>query len=170
MPDRGLTFGRIQHHMGAFEFHRIVVKPGDGKAAGREEAVAFGGVRGGDAVDGEGNDGAAAFVRHEAKDRLQGAHPAQGACAPAHGLRPREAADGRFQHLGDDVGGAAAGPFDDGVKRFALFVGAPFKLVEREPGGAQEAFNGRLRGGGGGAFALFADGLGLGRQAFNRQG
>ena len=170
LPDRGLTLGRIQHHMGAFEFHRVVVKPGNSKAAGREEAVAFGGVRGGDAVDGEGDDGAAAFVRHEAQDRLQGAHPAQGARAPAHGLRPREAADGGFQHLGDDVGGGAAGLFDDGVKRFALFVGAAFELVERQAGGAQKALDGRLRGGGGGAFALFADGLGLRRKPVNRQG
>ena len=159
LPDGGLTLGAVEDDMSTFEFHDIIIKPRDGKAAGREEAVAFGGVGGGDAIDRQGDNAAAAFIGQDAQDGVQGAHPFQRAGPPAHGFGPWERADGGFQHLGNDVGSRTAGLFDNGVERFTLFVGAAFELIEREAGGAQEAFNRRSRSRGGGTFAFFAQGL-----------
>ena len=110
------------------------------------EAVAAGGVAGGDAVDLEGDDLGAGLADEDAEDRVERADPAQGAVAPAHRLRPGEVADGRLDGLGDDLGGGAAGAVEDGEEDVALLVGAGLEGVAGEAGGAEEALDAAARG------------------------
>ena len=126
------------------ELRRVVLEGGDGEGVGGVEAVAAGGVAGGDAVDREGHHLGAGLAGEDAEDRVQRADPAQGAVAPAHRLRPGEVADDRLDGLGDDLGGGAAGAVDDGEEDVALLVGADLELVAGEAGGAEEALD-RLR-------------------------
>ena len=110
------ALGGVEDDEGAGEFRAVVVEGGDGEGLGGVEAVAAGGVAGGDAVDLEGDDLGAGLAGQDAEDRVQRADPAQGAGAPAHRLRPGEGADDGLDGLGDDLGGGAAGAVEDGER------------------------------------------------------
>ena len=146
-------------------FVAVVVEGGDGEGLGGVEAVAAGGVAGGDAVDLEGDDLGAGLAGQDAEDRVERADPAQRAGAPAHRLRPGEVADRRLDGLGDDLGGGAARAGGDGEEDAGLLVVALLELVAGEAGGAQEAFEGGGGGVGARALALLAD-----RRARRRRG
>ena len=170
LPDGGLTLGRVQNHVSAFQFHGIVVEAGHREAGGTKETVACGGVGGQNALEGEGDHGGTGLVNQQAEDGVQRADPAQGAAAPAHGFGPGEIADGGFQHLGDDRRGAAARLFDHGEVNLRLFVVAEFQLVAVKAGRAQEAVEGSGGGVGARAFALLAHRAAFGTQAVDAQG
>ena len=150
--DAGGAGLRVEDDVGAGELGLVVLEGGDGEGVRGVEAVAAGQVAGGDAVDLEGDDLGAGLAGEDAEDRVQRADPAQGAVAPAHGLRPGEGADGGLDGLGDDLGRRAAGAVDDGDEDVALLVGAGLELGAGEAGGAEEAVDGL--GGGVGAWAL----------------
>ncbi len=84
MQDHVLPPLRRKHDVGLFELADIVVEAANGDFATRMEAMADGGVAGGDAVDVERHDDRLLGFRAEgAEDRLQRAHPAQRFAAPA---------------------------------------------------------------------------------------
>ena len=124
LQDGSLALCRVQHNESAFQFGGIIVKAVHRNHTGGHETVAARGVARRDTIDGQRNHGAARLIRQLAQNRMQRAHPAQGTIAPAHGFGPWESADRVFQHFGNDQGCGTSGLFDDGVKRFALFVGA----------------------------------------------
>ena len=162
--------GRVEEDVGAFEPGGVVLEGGDGEGVGGVEAVAAGGVAGGEAVDGEGDGLGAGLAGQDAEDRVERADPAERAVAPAHGLGPGEGADGGLDGLGDDLGGGAAGAVDDGEEHVALGVGAGFELVAGEAGGAEEAVDGLLGGVGAGALAFLALARGGFGEAFDGEG
>ena len=130
VPDGfGPFFGR-QDDMRALELQRVVFERPYRKSHRMHEAVTAGHVAGNDAVDVEVHDlRFARVVRQNADDRMQRAHPAQAATAPAHGFRPWEVADRFFQNFGDDDISVAAGRFNLGVPEAALLFFARFKVV-----------------------------------------
>ena len=111
--------------------------------------MAVGRRPGGDPADLERHHVRRLGLRAEGRhDRLQRAHPAQGARlrrgrAPAHRFRPGKAPDDGRQDLGQHVQRLAAGFFDHREIEFALLgVGDGLGLVEaRQPGTAQEALH-----------------------------
>ena len=170
VADDVLAFFGVEDDVGAAELGAVVLEGRDREGAGGHEAMALGEVGGGDAVDLQRHDGGAGLVMQDAEDGLQGADPAQGAGAPAHGFGPGEASDGGFQRLGDDLGGGASGALHHREEDVALLVGADFELIAGQAGGAQEALQRLFGGVGAGAFAFFALGFGFGGQPLHRQG
>ena len=169
VPDHRLALGTVQHHLGRFQLGGVIGKAGDGKAIRRHEAMPGRGGARLDAVDVQIDHRSPGVIGQKAQDRMQRAHPFQRAIAPAHRLRPGEAADRLFQHLGDDFGRGAAGLFDHGKPDLALFVVALFQLFKREARGAQEALHRSLGRGDGRALAFLAERRAFGRQPIQHQ-
>jgi hypothetical protein len=147
LEDAQLAVGDVEEDVLALQLVAVVgeVLHREG-LAGAEEAVAFGGVAGGDAVDLERDHGAV----EQGDDPLQRADPAQRPGAPAHRLGPGEGADDLVDHLGDQVGGGAALAADHG-EQDAVPLG---ELVAGQAGLAQEAVQRLFRGVGAGALEL----------------
>ena len=145
----------IEHDLVAFELLLVVGEALDLERLVAVEAVAARQVGAGGPRDLE-RDG---FSAEDTDDRLQGTHPLEGARAPAHRLRPRELGQHRRDHLGDDLGGGAAGLFDAGDVEIALFrIRDDRRLVERgEARRLEEALNGLLRCSDSRPLALLAD-------------
>ena len=105
----------------------------------------------------EGDDLGAGLAGEDAEDGVERADPAQGAVAPAHGLRPGEGADGVLDGLGDDLGGGAAGRSMTATRMSPFLSGRVSSSVAGEAGGAEEAVDGLGGGVGARALALLAE-------------
>ncbi len=155
---------RVEDDVGALQGLDVVVEAADLDRAGREEAVAIGRGAGLDPIDRERHHVRSLGLGAEGRDdRLQRAHPAQGAGlrrgrTPAHRFRPGEAADDLRQDLSEHVEGEAAGALDDGhIELPLLRVGDDGGLIEaRQSRALEEALDGALRRADTGAFALLA--------------
>ena len=141
---------------------------GDGERTAAHAAMAFGDIAGLDAEHLEIHD----FTIEQAEQALQRPDPALGllALAEFHGFGPGEGFHHLRDRLGDHIGSGAARLFDDGDPEFALLVLTLFALVQRgDTSPAQKAFNGLVRRADARALALFADILGLHRQALDHE-
>ena len=143
----------VEHHAGALQRGGVVGEVLGPDRAGREEAVAEGDVAGRDAVDGEAHHVRVLALRPEgAQDRVERAHPAQGA-----GLAPRRApqridfGQGKARMIGGRISArtsvvAPARALDRGDVELALRRGLDPRLVERrKPGAAQETLDRGVR-------------------------
>ena len=155
----------IEHDLRPLQARDIVVEAADRDRAGRVEAVAIGGVAGGDAVDLEGDDLRILGLGAEgAEDRVQWTDPAQAGAggrglAPAHRLRPGEGADHRRHDLGDGRNRLLPGLLDDRDVRVALLrIADDGRFVERgEAGSLEEALHRGVRRADARPLALLAD-------------
>ena len=94
VPDGCGALCGIQHHKGALELGAIVIKGTYGKSVRCHETMSTRCVSGDDTVQLYGYNLAACFIRQDAQDRVQRAHPFQAARAPSHGLGPWKVAYG----------------------------------------------------------------------------
>ena len=101
-------------------------------------------------VNVHGHDCVPGLIRKYAEDRVQRAHPAERARAPAHGFRPGEVADCVLDGLGDDFGCGTARTPDRGEPDLPLLVVTRLQLILGQSGRPEEAFQrllGRIRSG-----------------------
>ncbi len=103
--------GRIEHHEAARAAVLVVGEVSYGEGLGRQEAVALGQVAGHQPMHGviamrQGE--AHRLAVEDGRDALQRAHPGEVAAAPAHGLRPGEAAQHGRHRVGQDIGAPAS--------------------------------------------------------------
>ena len=160
---------RIQHDKGAFQLGAVVVERGDGEAGGGEEAVAGGGVAGGDAVDGQRHGGGPGLVGQQAQDGVQRADPAQRPRAPTHGFRPGESAHGSLHCFGDNRCRCTPRFLDHGEQNRHLANLAHHQLVAFKAGRAQKPGDGGLGRIGARALAVFGQAGGSRRQPLHGQ-
>ena len=153
----------IDDDVGLVEFLGIVLKAADLDLFAAQEAVAQRGVARRDAFDLKRHD----FTIEGADNGEELAHPAQGACAPAHGFWPGEFPDDIRQQLGHHIGCGAPGFPDRGDIERALLVVLNRELIELQSGGFQEAINGGLGRIGARALAFLAHISGFGIEAFD---
>ena len=152
----------------AFEQRLVLVEGGYFERTAPMHAVAFGLIAGCQAVDLEIDH----LAIEDAEHALQRAYPAQLAAAPAHRLRPVEAAHDVRHHFGDDVRQRTPRHLADSDVEIALLrVAAHLGLIDGiEPRPAQETLDRLLRRADLRALALFLHISRFGRQPLDTDG
>ncbi len=138
LGDQARALLAVEDHFRLAQLLHIIREALHTKRLWRHEAVAARLLAASDAVDLE--------IHHlaveQAEDRVERAHPAKPARAPAHRFRPGEAADDLGHDPGDDLGGRAARLLDQRHVIGAFLVVALLGLVDRgEPRRLEEAFD-----------------------------
>ncbi len=175
----------VDDDLGGLQLGRVVIEAAHGDGAGCMKAMAVGDVAGADAADLEIDDHRfLGFGAEGAEDRLQRAHPAQrlaaetgnagiglalgaGSGAPAHLLRPGEAAHDAGDQPGDDLFGRPARLGNMGDVEIALLgIAVDMRFIDRgQAGGAQKTLDRLFRRLGARALAFLMHVLRARRQA-----
>ena len=154
----------VEHDLGGFKLGDVIVEAAHLNFAGAEEAMAARDVAACDAIDIERHHDRLLGLGAESRDdRMQGPHPGQRAGfrrlrAPAHRLRPREAAHDFRNHHGQQIERGLAFLLGDGDVEVALLVGLHRRLIDRRQTGGAQKTGDRLFGRADlGAFAFFLE-------------
>jgi hypothetical protein len=168
-PDVIRPLLRIQNDLGAFQLRRIILEGGYRKWLWRHETMAAGCLSGLDPLDRQRDGMRARLVMQDTDNRVQRSHPAEGAFAPTHGLRPGKLPDRPLQHFCNNPGRRPTRPFDHGKPDLSLLVVADLQVFRRQTGRPQEPLQRLFRRVGPWSLALFARGGAFGEKTLDGQ-